>query len=76
MDDNLLYDAQDIEKRTGTTYPTVLAGKEFRDLIDVVSTPTALYIDSQGNIVEGPIRGYSGKDYTAKEIEKNLSKVQ
>ena len=76
IDDDILYDAQDIVKTAGTTYPTVLAGKEFRDLIDVVSTPTILYVDSQGNIVDGPTRGSYPKDMTAQIIEGNLAKVQ
>ena len=76
LDDDLLYDAQDIVKTAGTTYPTVLAGKQFRDLIDVVSTPTILYVDSQGNIIDGPSRGAYPKDITAKYIEMNLEKAQ
>ena len=76
IDDDLLYDAQDIVKTTGITYTTVLADKDFRSLIDVVSTPTVIWVDSEGNIVDGPQRGSYGKDGTAELIEKNLSKVQ
>lgn len=76
IDDDLLYDAQDIVKNAGTTYTTVLADKKFRSMIDVVSTPTVIWVDSAGNIVDGPQRGSYGKDGTAELIEKNLEKVQ
>ena len=76
VDDDLLYDAQDIVKNAGTTYTTVLADKKFRSMIDVVSTPTVIWVDSEGNIVDGPQRGSYGKDGTAELIEKNLGKVQ
>ena len=76
IDDDLLYDAQDIVRTTGITYTTVLADKDFRCLTDVVSTPTVIWVDSEGNIVDGPQRGSYGKEGTAELIKKNLSKVQ
>ena len=76
IDDDLLYDAQDIVKTTGTTYPVVLANKDFRGLIDVTSTPTILWVDSEGNIVAGPERGSAGKDRTAAQIETLLEGLQ
>ena len=76
IDDDLLYDAQDIVKTTGTTYPVVLANKDFRGLIDVTSTPTILWVDSEGNIVAGPERGSAGKDRTAEQIETLLEGLQ
>lgn len=76
IDEDLMYDAQDIVKTAGTTYPVVLADKDFRGLIDVTSTPTILWVDSQGNIVAGPERGSSGKDKTAEQIESLLQGLQ
>lgn len=76
IDDDLMYDAQDIVKTAGTTYTTVLADKDFRGLVDVTSTPTILWVDSEGNIVAGPERGSAGKDKTGEQIQTLLQGLQ
>lgn len=68
--------AQEIVASAGTTYPTVLADQTYRDLIEVVATPTTIYVDSQGNIVDGPARGSYPEDMMKGVIEGNLAKVQ
>lgn len=76
IDDDLLYDAQDNRKTTGITYPTLLADGTYRQLVEVTSTPTILYVDSEGNIIDGPSRGTYLEDIMRGIIEGNIAKVQ
>lgn len=76
IDDDLLYNAQDIRKRTGITYPTVLADGTYRQLVEVTSTPTILYVDSEGNIIDGPSRGTYPEDIMRGISEGNIATVQ
>ena len=71
-----LSNAQSIAETAGITYPTVLADATYRDLIDVAATPTIIFVDGEGNLVEGPNRGATPKDITAQTIEANLAKVK
>jgi hypothetical protein len=74
-DEFLLEDALDIVESTGATYPTVLADSQFLGLIDVYATPTTLFVDSEGNVVDGPSAGAYPKDMLTGIIEGNLEKV-
>ena len=74
-DESLLADALAIVDSTGTTFPTVLADSEFLDLVDVYATPTAIFVDGEGNVVDGPSLGAHPKDLLATIIEDDLDKV-
>ncbi|MBP3893571.1 MAG: TlpA family protein disulfide reductase [Atopobiaceae bacterium] len=76
VDEDTLADAKDIVSSTGVTYTNVLSDSKFRELIDVVGTPTIVYVDSKGNVVYGPQHGSYSKKVTAGIIEENLTKVQ
>lgn len=45
------------------------------DLVDVYATQTALFVDGEGNVVDGPSLGAHPKDLLAAIIEDDLSKV-
>lgn len=77
IDEELLELAQQIVKRTGVTFPTLVPDKTLHDglLKGMLGYPTTFFVDEQGDLVEEPVLGSNSKDDWMKLIQERLAEV-
>lgn len=77
VDEELLELAQQIVKRTGVTFPTLIPDKALHDglLKGMLGYPTTFFVDEQGNLVGEPVLGSNSKDGWMKLIQERLAEV-
>lgn len=77
VEDELLELAQQIVKRTGVTFPTLIPDKALHDglLKGMLGYPTTFFVDEQGNIVGDPVLGSNSTDDWMELIQERLAEV-
>lgn len=77
IDEELLELAQQIVKRTGVTFPTLVPDKTLHDglLKGMLGYPTTFFVDEQGDLVGEPVLGSNSKDDWMKLIQERLAEV-
>ena len=77
IDQELLELAQQIVKRTGATFPSLIPDASLKDglLQGILGYPTTWFVDEQGNIIGDPVLGSNTKDGWMALIQERMAEV-
>jgi thiol-disulfide isomerase/thioredoxin len=74
-DDEMAAEAIRILEKNGVTYRNIRSTEELRDLLKFTSLPTSYYVDSEGVVLDYPIKGAQVEAYPVK-LQELLSNMQ